>query len=96
LSSAGTTYHRARFDAVARIASSNAKDNGFKLRDFDPGDIRGLGPDKREATDLLQRGIVRLCAVLRPVGPLWRSVVERVATAELRHVASAMDAATAP
>jgi PPK2 family polyphosphate:nucleotide phosphotransferase len=37
-----------------------AKGNGFKLADFDPSDTRGLRPDKGEATDLLQRGIVWL------------------------------------
>lgn len=31
--------------------------NGFKLADFDPGYTCGLGLDKGEATDLLQRGI---------------------------------------
>jgi PPK2 family polyphosphate:nucleotide phosphotransferase len=36
------------------------KGNGFKLTDFDPGDTRGLRPDKGEATDLLQRGTVWL------------------------------------
>ena len=29
---------------------------GFRLRDFDPGDTRGLTMDKGEAAELLQRG----------------------------------------
>ena len=29
---------------------------GFRLRDFDPGDTRGLKLDKGEASELLQRG----------------------------------------
>ena len=33
---------------------SNGK--GFQLRDFDPGDTRGLNMEKSEAADLLQRG----------------------------------------
>src|SRR5262245_7857889 len=32
------------------------KGKGFRLRDFDPGDTCGLGLDKGEAADLLQRG----------------------------------------
>src|SRR5215831_14754180 len=33
------------------------KGNGFQLKNFDPGDTRGLGLDKSEASDLLQRGV---------------------------------------
>ena len=29
---------------------------GFRLKDFDPGDTRGLKLEKAEATDLLRRG----------------------------------------
>src|SRR5262245_41456181 len=32
------------------------KGKGFRLKDFDPGDTCGLGLDKGEAADLLQRG----------------------------------------
>ncbi len=32
------------------------KGKGFKLKDFDPSDTRGLKLDKREAAELLQRG----------------------------------------
>jgi len=32
------------------------KGKGFQLKDFDPGDTRGLKMDKGEAADLLQRG----------------------------------------
>jgi polyphosphate kinase 2 (PPK2 family) len=32
------------------------KGKGFKLKDFDPGDTRGLKLDKGEAAELLQRG----------------------------------------
>jgi PPK2 family polyphosphate:nucleotide phosphotransferase len=32
------------------------KGKGFKLKDFDPNDTRGLKLDKREAAELLQRG----------------------------------------
>jgi len=32
------------------------KGKGFRLKDFDPDDTRGLKLDKREATELLQRG----------------------------------------
>jgi PPK2 family polyphosphate:nucleotide phosphotransferase len=32
------------------------KNKGFRLKDFDPGDTRGLRLDKGEAADLLQRG----------------------------------------
>ena len=33
-----------------------SKGKGFRLKDFDPGDTRGLTLDKGEAADLLQRG----------------------------------------
>ena len=36
------------------------KGKGFKLKDFDPGDTRGLLMDKGEAADLLQLGTKRL------------------------------------
>ena len=32
------------------------KAKGFRLKDFDPGDTRGLKLDKGEAAELLQRG----------------------------------------
>lgn len=39
-----------------------AKGKGFRLKDFDPGDTRGLKLDKGEATDLLRRGSEWLAA----------------------------------
>ena len=36
------------------------KAKGFRLKDFDPGDTRGLKLDKGEAAELLQRGIAWL------------------------------------
>jgi PPK2 family polyphosphate:nucleotide phosphotransferase len=36
------------------------KGKGFRLKDFDPGDTRGLKLDKGEAAELLQRGIALL------------------------------------
>ena len=32
------------------------KGKGFQLKDFDPGDTRGLKMDKADAAELLQRG----------------------------------------
>ena len=32
------------------------KGKGFRLKDFDPGDTRGLKMDKQEAAGLLERG----------------------------------------
>jgi PPK2 family polyphosphate:nucleotide phosphotransferase len=41
-----------KYVAPFRITSGK----GFRLKDFDPGDTRGLRLDKAEATDLLKRG----------------------------------------